>query len=507
MLRILASTAAVARIPDVGLQYPIGLADRSDSPFGGGKTRKMTPLAHIPTRTGSQGCPFPAAETTADGSTTIRPARVPRGNSIRTMPGKGWLTLLLAAVAMPGMAHAAGLWVNEMGTPDLGTASAGRAALAKDAATVFGNPAGMTALDRSQTLVGLQVVHGSVEFDRDKDATTVSGNNGHNASGTLPGGALYGVHAVTDRFRLGLWHGSYFAGDFKYDSRWAGRYYVTKDELVTLGAGINAAYKINDWLSVGGGPFALYGKLDQGGKINNLDPLRGDGDFHVSDSEVGYGGIVGVMLTPQPGTRLGVSYISPVDLEFEDVMSTSNLGPGASAIVDRLRASDRKLGLGITVPQQVMLSGFHQLTPKLALVASLNWQDWSEFGKVDISVDGPTDNSATTDLDYDDTWGAALGIQYLVAPRWLWSAGVGFDTSPMGESERTPTLPLDAQYRFGTGIQHDLTENVSVGVAYQLMYGGEADLDVDRGPLSGRVKGDYSSYLFHFANATLVWRF
>ena len=415
--------------------------------------------------------------------------------------------LILAVAAMPGMAHAAGLWVNEMGTPDLGTASAGRAALAKDAATVFGNPAGMTALDRSQTLVGLQVVHGSVEFDRDRDATTVSGNNGHNASGTLPGGALYGVHVVTDRFRLGLWHGSYFAGDFKYDSRWAGRYYVTKDELVTLGAGINAAYEINDWLSVGGGPFALYGKLDQGGKINNLDPRRGDGDFHVSDSEVGYGGMVGVMLTPQPGTRLGVSYISPVDLDFEDVMSTSNLGPGAAAIVDRLQASDRKLDLGITVPQQVLLSGFHQLTPKLALVASLNWQDWSEFGKVDVSIDGPADNSATTDLDYDDTWGAALGIQYLVAPGWLWSAGLGFDTSPMGESERTPTLPLDAQYRFGTGIQHDLTENVSVGIAYQLMYGGEADLDVDRGPLSGRVKGDYGSYLFHFANATLVWRF
>lgn len=411
------------------------------------------------------------------------------------------------AILLPDMAHAAGLWVNEMGTPDLGTASAGRAALAQDAATVFGNPAGMTALDRSQVLGGLQVAHGSVEFDRDRNDTTVDGNNGHNASGTLPGGGLYGVHVLNDRFRLGLWHGSYFAGDFKYDSRWAGRYYVTKDELVTLGAGINAAYKINDWLSVGGGPLVLYGKLDEAGKINNLDPRRGDGDFHVSDTEVGYGGMAGVMLTPRAGTRLGLSYISPVDLDFEDVMSTSNLGPGASIIVDRLRDSERKLDLGITVPQQVMLSGFHQLTPRLALLGSLTWQDWSEFGKVDISIDGPIDNSATTNLDYDDTWGLAVGTQYLVAPGWLWSVGAGFDTSPMSKSERTPTLPLDAQYRFGTGIQHDLTENLTIGVAYQLMYGGEAGLDVERGPLSGRVAGDYSSYLFHFANLTLAWRF
>lgn len=431
--------------------------------------------------------------------------------SERTMTGSsstlGAAALALAAAALgSGPAAAAGLWINEMGTPDLGTAAAGRAALAQDAATVFGNPAGMTALDRTQALAGLQVVHGTVKFDRDSD-TTVSGNNGHNAAGTLPGGGLYGVHVLNDRFRLGLWHGSYFGGDFKYDSRWAGRYFVTKDELATLGAGINAAYKINDWLSVGGGPLVLYGKLDESGKINNVDPRRGDGDFHVSDTEVGYGGMAGVMLTPAAGTRLGLSYISPVDLDFKDVMSTSNLGPGAAAIAERLRASERTLDLGVTVPQQVMLSGFHQLTPKLALLGSLTWQDWSEFGKVDISIDGPTDNSATTNLDYDDTWGVSAGVQYSVAPGWLWSVGAGFDTSPMSESERTPTLPLDAQYRFGTGIQHELTENATIGVAYQLMYGGESDLDVERGPLSGRVAGDYSSYLFHFANVTLTWRF
>ena len=50
----------------------------------------------------------------------------------------------------PSSARAGGFWLYEMGTPHLGTASAGRAALAKDAATVFGNPAGMTSLDRSR---------------------------------------------------------------------------------------------------------------------------------------------------------------------------------------------------------------------------------------------------------------------------------------------------------------------------------------------------------------------
>ena len=41
-----------------------------------------------------------------------------------------------------------GVFLYEVGTPDLGLASAGRAALAEDASTVMGNPAGMSRLDR-----------------------------------------------------------------------------------------------------------------------------------------------------------------------------------------------------------------------------------------------------------------------------------------------------------------------------------------------------------------------
>jgi long-chain fatty acid transport protein len=165
--------------------------------------------------------------------------------------GTALLAGIVALAASPVMA--AGFWLYQMGTPDLGTASAGRAALAKDAATVFGNPAGMTNLDRSQLLVGTQLVVGDVHFDRGSD-TTVAGGNGGNASGTIPGASFFYAHSVTPAFKLGFWSGSYFGGALEYEDGWSGRYYVQKDELLTLGAGINGAYKLTDWLSIGGGP-------------------------------------------------------------------------------------------------------------------------------------------------------------------------------------------------------------------------------------------------------------
>jgi long-chain fatty acid transport protein len=424
-------------------------------------------------------------------------AQQPRGSRTAVQT----VIALVAGLMLPAPpVVAAGLWLYEMGTPDLGTASAGRAALAQDAATVFGNPAGMTKLERSQLLVGAQLLYGDVHFDRGSD-TTVSGGNGGNAVGALPAGGLYYAQSVTQDFRLGFWSGSYFGLSAQYEDGWSGRYYSTRSELLTLGAGLNGAYRINDWLSIGGGPFALYGKLDQKAAINNVLDGDQDGRLNIDDDDVGVGGMAGVMLEPWQGTRFGVTYVSPVKLEFKNVVSTSNVGPTLEAA----GLLGRNVDVDITVPQQVMLSAFHQLTDSWAFMGNLVWQDWSEFGQPEIDIASVA--SIEADLDYDDTWGFALGVQHAFAERWLWSFGGGYDTSPMSKGDRSPSLPMDRQFRLGTGIQYGFNEDITVGAAYEYMNAGDADLDRERGPLAGRIQGDYKSNDFHFFNVNLSWRF
>jgi long-subunit fatty acid transport protein len=52
-----------------------------------------------------------------------------------------WAGIFLASLIAPST-QAGGLYLYELGTPDVGTAAAGWAARAQDAATVFTNPAG-----------------------------------------------------------------------------------------------------------------------------------------------------------------------------------------------------------------------------------------------------------------------------------------------------------------------------------------------------------------------------
>ena len=87
----------------------------------------------------------------------------------------------------------------ELGTPDVGLASAGYAVRAEDPATVFKNPAGMARLSGTQFQLGTQANYGQLTFAPNDDTSARLGeNNGGNASGWIPGGSLFVTHEVTD---------------------------------------------------------------------------------------------------------------------------------------------------------------------------------------------------------------------------------------------------------------------------------------------------------------------
>ena len=100
-------------------------------------------------------------------------------------------------------ARGAVLELYETGAPDLGTASAGRAAMAADASTAAANPAGMTLLDRSQLLTAPGALLPSTNFDVAPQTTTSSGGGG-NAGVFMPLGSFYYVYKISERVRLGV---------------------------------------------------------------------------------------------------------------------------------------------------------------------------------------------------------------------------------------------------------------------------------------------------------------
>ena len=416
---------------------------------------------------------------------------------------------LLISASLASQSWAGGVWLYEGGTPDLGTAAAGRAALASDASTAGANPAGMTRLDRSQMLTAAQGLYVNSRFDT--KLSGFGGGDGGNAGGFVPSGGLHCVHRVTDDFRLGISAGSYFGLGVDYGDDWAGRYYTTEAELLTMGVNPAAGYRVNNWLSVGAGVSVLYATLDQKAAVNNSavpgQAGLGDGKLELDADDVGYGFNLGILLTPQSGTRFGLTYRSEVDLKFKDAATLKNIGPVLQGLLNLSGLAGSEVEIDMTIPQAVMLSAYHQLTDSWAVMGNIGWQEWSAFGKQDLTLSSTTTTTFKKDLEYDDTWHFALGAQYRFAERWLWSVGAAYDTSPTDGDTRTPDLPLDRQIRIGTGIQYDLNEDVTLGAAYEYLDAGEAEIDQAGGPLQGPLKGKYETNAIHFFAANLIWRF
>jgi long-chain fatty acid transport protein len=417
---------------------------------------------------------------------------------------------MLAALLMGSPVWGAGLWLYEIGTPDIGTAAAGRAAMASDASAAGTNPAGMTGLDRSQMIGALQGLYVNAKFDT--QLSGFGGGDGGNAGGFVPTGSLHYVHRMTPDLSLGLSVGSYFGLGVDYGKDWAGRYYITEADLLTFGVNPGIGYRINDRLSVGAGFSIMYAELKQKVAINNAAvPFQAglaDGELKLDDDDTAYGFNLGILLEARPGTRLGITYRSEIDLEFEDVASVSGIGPVLQGLFAITGVAGSQVDLKMTVPQAVMVSGYHQVTPCWAIVGNIGWQEWSKFGKQEIGLRSEQSRSFNQDLEYDDTWHFALGAQYRFAPEWLWSFGAAYDTSPVDSDKgRTPELALDHQIRLASGLQYNWNEDVTIGGAYQYIDLGDGGIDRNDGPLKGPLRGDYDPNAIHVFALNLIWKF
>lgn len=408
----------------------------------------------------------------------------------------------LLGIALADIAHAGGLTLYEIGTPDLGLAAAGYAARAQDAATVLTNPAGMTRLNQSQFMLSGQALYGVAQFTPNSLTTPSLGtNDGGNAVGFLPGGSAFFVWSATPDLKVGFGLFSNFGLSESYEDAWVGRYYVQSATLLGLSMMPSVACRFLPWFSAGVSVNVMYGILRDTAAVNGILPSAPDGTLEVESNAWGVGVEVGVLFEPAEGTRIGATYTSPMSLGFSATPSITNVPAGSPFL-----ALQKPVSLGMTVPQGVMLSVYKEVVPGLALLANVGWQNWSQFGKVDVQVSDPSQTSVTVNVNYKDTWHGALGAQIKAAEGWLVSTGISYDSSMIANDQRTPALPTGSAWRFAAGVQHPVSESVELGLAYEFLWGGTLPMDQQRGPLSGRIAGSYQNTLINFFAFNVNWK-
>lgn len=284
-------------------------------------------------------------------------------------------------------AQAGGLYLYETTASDIGLASAGMAARAQDASVMAANPAGLANVSGKSFSGNLIGLYGDAQLD------TMTGDAG-NVIGFVPMASAFYSQQVNDKWTLGIGlYGNYGLG-LEYEGLLGDHLDIPTATTQALTIQPSASYRINDHWSVGAALGIQYGMYEV--------ETKGALNFNDEDQDTQLNGRVGVLYEATPGTRLGLSYSSETEFEFDKSNSIA--------------------------PQQLIFSAYHEVNDDLAVMLNVNWQDWSEY-------------TTTLGVETQDTYQIALGNQYKLNEKMMWNAGFAFDTS-MYESHQTVTLPF-----------------------------------------------------------------
>ncbi|HHF5588247.1 TPA: outer membrane protein transport protein [Haemophilus influenzae] len=399
--------------------------------------------------------------------------------------------MLLAA----GGANAAAFQLAEVSTSGLGRAYAGEAAIADNASVVATNPALMSLFKTAQFSTGGVYIDSRINMSGDVTASiknssrSTTKDDAASARNVVPGAFvpnLYFVAPVNDKFALGAGMNVNFGLKSEYDDSYDAGVFGGKTDLSAINLNLSGAYRVTEGLSLGLGVNAVYANAQverNAGIIADTDKMS-QGAFNVGseaeklipgyltskDKSVvslqdraawGFGWNAGVMYQFNEANRIGLAYHSKVDIDFTDRTATS-LGAGV------IKAG--KTGnLTLTLPDYLELSGFHQLTDKLAVHYSYKYTHWSRLTKLNASFEDGK-KAFDKELQYSNNSRVALGASYNLYEKLTLRAGIAYDQAA-SRHQRSAAIPDTDRTWYSLGATYKFTPNLSVDLGYAYLKG------------------------------------
>ncbi|MFH4533701.1 outer membrane protein transport protein [Vibrio diabolicus] len=404
-------------------------------------------------------------------------------------------TLLSTAVALSllgttGMANAAGFQLAEYSATGLGRAYAGEAAMADNASAQWRNPAMLTYLEGTQVSVGAIYVNPNIDIEGDVNfhgSTSSASSDDFAHDAIIPN--FYLSHQYNEKFAIGLAFGTNYGMETDLGKGFGASHFGNEASVTTMEANLNAAYKVNESISVGGGIRYIIGEGSFGAAApkNNVvgkHPLTGDPISvpqgtalkYMEGDDTAWGWQVGTAWQINENNRIGFAYKSEVELKLEGHAEGLGFGFGTSEL-PQLRDNGY---MYLNLPATAELASFHQVTDQLALHASFNWTDWSSFEKLEARLDTAGTHMVKVE-NWEDNYRFAVGATYQLDPKLALRTGIAYDTSAVSDKNRTNTIPETDRTWLSIGATYDWTKDFSLDAGFTYIFAKDAPIVESRG--------------------------
>jgi len=425
-------------------------------------------------------------------------------------------TLALLSITLPVASSLQGgaFTLTEQNASGIGTAFSS-AAEAKDASTIFYNPAGLTRLDRQELVGAVNVIVLSGGYV-DEGSTTagvipISGGNGGNPGGATPIPTLYYALPVSDSIVAGFGMHVPFGLSTNYDSDWVGRYHGTTTELMTINLNPSIGLKLTDKLSIGLGfsfqyveatfanaiDFGLAGYVME---IPGFTPGSADGAVSVDGSNWGTGFNLGALYEPMAGLRFGLAYRSQIGNTVTGTATFADVpAPFQPIFYDQGFSGD------LDLPASLSGNFFYQVDSHWAVMADVTWTNWSVLQEIVINFEDPLTPAATLPQYWNNSFIYSGGVHYS-AGDLTYKLGLALDETPIPSSDyRSPRIPDSNRtwISFGVTLRSSETLSYDFGYAHLFMDEGPTNFTDDQ---THNLKGTFNLRADVFSGQ-VTWKF
>lgn len=414
--------------------------------------------------------------------------------------------VLTGVAAATSTALAAGFQLTEQSSLGAGRAYAGAGIVGDDLSAVHYNPAGMTLLEGTRFQAGGVWIGINADYSSD-----ISGEseNGRLKGQMIPAG--YVTHQVNDQIWLGFAMTVPFGMGTEYSKNWEGADRGTNAKIYTFDMNPSIAWKVNDFLSIGGGISVQYAKAELGMGMSSL----GHGKVEADSWDWGYN--FGLMISPTDKLRFGLAYRSSIEHNAEGDTKLSGVKTG-SDLDTLLEGQNFGMSTTIETPDTIMLTGTWEATEKLRLSGLIRWANWSNFKELNIENELPLFLSSSLpatikgglsnidiENDWQDTWLFSVGADYRINSAFTVRGGIAYETSPIDRQEtRMAVIPDTDRLWLSLGASWYPTQDLQFDIGGTYLMGvGDKDLYNSKGQKIGK----YDSLDAYLLGVQMQYRF
>jgi len=355
-----------------------------------------------------------------------------------------------------------------------------------DASANYYNPANLTDLSGTHTLVGVTAVHPVLDL-------TVNGDKSNLDSDWFYPPHAYAAQQLADDWFLGMGLYSEYGLGTHYDRDWPLKWDSTETTLQTMTLNPNVAYKVTDRLSVAAGFRAMYLDFENLRTVYDNAPLKppyplyGDMRTHVTGDSWGYGYDLALSYKITDELEAGFVYRSLVRQTVKGEIDVASSSEPVPNLLPEGEASAR--GVIDLPPSWTAGLNYHPLE-KLNVGLAAIYTEWSTYDDLTMRF-GKTRNAqipdASEEKGWDDVWRLALGTEYLLTERWSVQCGYVYDMDPIDKAHTDTMLPPGDRHILSAGLGYAI-DTWKINGSYGLIIlqpvdrtVGTAEVDFDDG--------------------------